>query len=213
MTNAHSTREAILSEAFAGRLVRQHQNDLPASVSLEHIQTDTILKKYTQEKVVRVLQPESNKRSDSSMRAQPLSSESLIAAWKRINRRVVADRLFEEAGCSPEHVVQFYDILRATPEVRVAFEKTSGRNRHPRVHHIPFGEKHKKPKGRFRLVELWLEDFKNLKDYSVCFNPAQGFDVVLGWNGTGKSNLLEVLVIIFRDLHEWWEKIVGRTSQ
>ena len=28
-------------------------------------------------------------------------------------------------------------------------------------------------------------------------------DVVLGWNGTGKSNFFEALVIIFRDLHEW----------
>ncbi|WP_390883513.1 AAA family ATPase [Kovacikia minuta] len=28
----------------------------------------------------------------------------------------------------------------------------------------------------------------------------------MGWNGTGKSNLLEVLVIIFRDLHRWWDK-------
>jgi len=28
---------------------------------------------------------------------------------------------------------------------------------------------------------------------------------VLGWNGTGKSNLFESLVIIFRDLDEWRE--------
>lgn len=28
----------------------------------------------------------------------------------------------------------------------------------------------------------------------------------MGWNGTGKSNLFEALVIIFRDLHGWWEK-------
>src|SRR5258708_35258879 len=61
-------------------------------------------------------------------------------------------------------------------------------------------------RGRFRLVELWLEDFKNLKDYTVLFNPSQGLDVILGWNGTCKSNLFESLVIIFRDLHEWWEK-------
>ena len=60
--------------------------------------------------------------------------------------------------------------------------------------------------GRFRLVELWLEDFKNLKDYTVHFNPTQGLDIVLGWNGTGKSNLSEALVIILHDLHEWWEK-------
>ncbi len=55
-------------------------------------------------------------------------------------------------------------------------------------------------------MNLWLQDFKNLKDYAVRFDPAQGLDVVLGWNGTGKSNLFEALVIIFRDLHDWWDK-------
>jgi len=38
------------------------------------------------------------------------------------------------------------------------------------------------------------------------FSPAHGLDVILGWNGTGKSNLFESLVIIFRDLHVWSEK-------
>lgn len=53
------------------------------------------------------------------------------------------------------------------------------------------------------MIELWLEDFKNLSDYTVRFDPSHSIDIILGWNGTGKSNLFESLIIIFRDLHAW----------
>ncbi len=42
--------------------------------------------------------------------------------------------------------------------------------------------------------------FKNLKDVCVDFDEHQSITVVIGWNGTGKSNVLEALAIIFRDL-------------
>lgn len=53
-----------------------------------------------------------------------------------------------------------------------------------------------------KLDYLWVKDFKNLQDLTVNFdeNPQELFTVVLGRNGLGKSNLLEVLVVIFRDL-------------
>jgi len=51
-----------------------------------------------------------------------------------------------------------------------------------------------------RLHKLWISDFKNLKDFSIEFDRKSPITVVVGWNGTGKSNLFEVLVIIFRDL-------------
>jgi predicted ATPase len=67
-----------------------------------------------------------------------------------------------------------------------------------------------------KLESLWLESFKNLRDFSVSFiapeqtkeepkrkplTPQEDrFRVVLGQNGSGKSNLMEALVIIFRDL-------------
>ncbi len=53
-----------------------------------------------------------------------------------------------------------------------------------------------------KLDYLWVEDFKNLRDFTVDFdeNPEELFTVLLGQNGLGKSNLLEALVIIFRDL-------------
>ncbi|HTS16129.1 MAG TPA: AAA family ATPase [Verrucomicrobiae bacterium] len=53
-----------------------------------------------------------------------------------------------------------------------------------------------------RLNYLWVESFKNLKGFVADFddNPTELFTVLLGRNGLGKSNLLEVLVVIFRDM-------------
>lgn len=42
--------------------------------------------------------------------------------------------------------------------------------------------------------------FKNLKDVTIDFDESHWVTVVIGWNGTGKSNVLEALAIIFRDL-------------
>lgn len=41
--------------------------------------------------------------------------------------------------------------------------------------------------------------FKNLKDVSIDFDEGHWVTVVIGWNGTGKSNVLEAIAIIFRD--------------
>jgi predicted ATPase len=42
--------------------------------------------------------------------------------------------------------------------------------------------------------------FKNLKDVTIDFDEHHWVTVVIGWNGTGKSNVLEALAIIFREL-------------
>lgn len=42
--------------------------------------------------------------------------------------------------------------------------------------------------------------FKNLKDVSIDFDEKEWITVVIGWNGTGKSNVLEALAVIFGDL-------------
>lgn len=50
-----------------------------------------------------------------------------------------------------------------------------------------------------KLRYLWIDHFKNLRDFRIEF----GNDlttVIIGSNGTGKSNLLEALAIIFREL-------------
>lgn len=42
--------------------------------------------------------------------------------------------------------------------------------------------------------------FKNLKDVCIDFDENESITVVIGWNGTGKSNVLEALATIFKDL-------------
>lgn len=53
-----------------------------------------------------------------------------------------------------------------------------------------------------KLDFLSVDRFKNLRHFTADFdeNPKELFTVLLGSNGLGKSNLLEVLVVIFRDL-------------
>ena len=42
--------------------------------------------------------------------------------------------------------------------------------------------------------------FKNLKNVTIDFDQDNWVTVVIGWNGSGKSNVLEALAVIFRDL-------------
>ena len=59
-----------------------------------------------------------------------------------------------------------------------------------------------------RLVSLTIgsakdgdkQKFKNLKNVTINFDEAEWLTVVIGWNGTGKSNVLEALATLFRDL-------------
>jgi predicted ATPase len=44
------------------------------------------------------------------------------------------------------------------------------------------------------------QHFKNLKDVEIDFASEHWITVCIGWNGTGKSNILEALAIIFREL-------------
>lgn len=59
-----------------------------------------------------------------------------------------------------------------------------------------------------RLIQLTIgssekhetHQFKNLKNITIDFDQKNWVTVLIGWNGTGKSNVLEALAIIFRDL-------------
>lgn len=53
-----------------------------------------------------------------------------------------------------------------------------------------------------RIHRLWIKapGFKNLIDFKIDFDEASPMTVLVGRNGTGKSNILEALTIIFRDL-------------
>jgi restriction endonuclease S subunit len=200
-----ATRQSLLHDALAGRLVPQNSKDEHASVLLKRIRAE----KTQTELEIRKARSRLDRPSESKsapMRQPPPSPRTLRAAWQTIGKQPDARRLFDEAGFAPDQVVAFYEALRATPELREAFQETVREKPQRQKPRTDSKDKREQPSGRFRLVQLWLEDFKNLKDYTISFNPSQGLDVVLGWNGTGKSNLFEALVIIFRDLHEWWEK-------
>jgi hypothetical protein len=51
-----------------------------------------------------------------------------------------------------------------------------------------------------RLDKLWISEFKNLRDFTIDFDEQSPYAVLVGGNGTGKSNLIEALVLIFRNL-------------
>jgi len=53
-----------------------------------------------------------------------------------------------------------------------------------------------------RIDRLKVDDFKNLRDFEIDFDESQPTTIVLGKNGSGKSNLIEALIEIFRDLEE-----------
>ncbi|MDG4829272.1 AAA family ATPase [Solwaraspora sp. WMMD1047] len=50
-----------------------------------------------------------------------------------------------------------------------------------------------------RLESLYITSWKNLQDFEIHFSDVPT-TVLVGQNGTGKSNVLEALIIIFRDL-------------
>jgi predicted ATPase len=51
-----------------------------------------------------------------------------------------------------------------------------------------------------RIDRLWIENFKNLRQLEIDFDETELSTVLIGENGTGKSNIIEALATIFRDL-------------
>lgn len=51
-----------------------------------------------------------------------------------------------------------------------------------------------------RLDRLFIPNYRNLRSFGIDFDESQPTTVLLGRNGTGKSNLIEVIVEIFREL-------------
>ena len=50
-----------------------------------------------------------------------------------------------------------------------------------------------------RIDWFWVEEYKNLRDLTIDFSQEHLITVLIGRNGTGKSNVLEALTVIFRD--------------
>ncbi|KAA6319085.1 DNA replication and repair protein RecF, partial [termite gut metagenome] len=51
-----------------------------------------------------------------------------------------------------------------------------------------------------RIYKVYIEDFKNLKQFEIDLSPNEMNTVLLGQNATGKSNFIEALVLIFKYL-------------
>lgn len=203
LTRSREARQLLLNNAFTGILVPQSGTDVSALKMLEQLKAGKN-SSPTPEAVRHIDSNPSIKISGVAMKTLSITPALLAETLERIGPTSTIEKLFAEAGCKPDQVAEFYGAVKAAPNVRAHFDrelKTTRNSRHPRVVPAPQAQS-----GRFRLVELWLEDFKNLKNYTATFESAHGLDVVMGWNGTGKSNLFESLVIIFRDLHEWWSR-------
>jgi ABC-type cobalamin/Fe3+-siderophores transport system ATPase subunit len=52
-----------------------------------------------------------------------------------------------------------------------------------------------------RLISLYIEDYKNIKKQTFDFSSNTGYIALIGLNGSGKSNLLEAISLIFNDLY------------
>ncbi|MDP1594708.1 MAG: AAA family ATPase [Gallionella sp.] len=54
-----------------------------------------------------------------------------------------------------------------------------------------------------RLRSVFISQYKNLKNFTLSFDGASFIDVFVGKNGSGKSNLFEALIEIFRHLDQF----------
>jgi len=52
-----------------------------------------------------------------------------------------------------------------------------------------------------RLQKVWISKYKNLTDFNLDFSGTSFIEVFVGKNGTGKSNLFEAYIEIFRHLY------------
>lgn len=53
-----------------------------------------------------------------------------------------------------------------------------------------------------RLKSLYIKEYKNIKEQTFDFSDNTGYIALIGLNGSGKSNLLEAISLIFDDLYD-----------
>lgn len=60
-----------------------------------------------------------------------------------------------------------------------------------------------------KLLKLKVNNYKNLKNIDIGFEKSAGCSLIVGLNGSGKSNLLEVISAIFSSLYLGKDKLVA----
>lgn len=190
-----SLRRSILQRAARGGLVPQDRNEGTADETLRDLAEEVA--------VIEALDAEvkTDRRKRAKMPKTDRKRTTLAEAIAALGPGADARALFDAAGYEPEQAGAFYEDILSDRSVLAHFKSLSQVNREP-LQETRFAQlsMDRTPGHRFRLVELWIGEFKNLRDYRVLFDPEHAIDIVLGWNGTGKSNLFEALVVIFRDL-------------
>lgn len=51
-----------------------------------------------------------------------------------------------------------------------------------------------------RIDSLWIDGYKNFKNFKIDFQEEYLVNILLGKNGTGKSNVIEIIVNLFKEL-------------
>jgi restriction endonuclease S subunit len=201
LLRATRLRQSILQRAFTGNLVPQNPDDEPADKLLQRIRSQPELKLETR-MAKRFRKPSGGDEERITMKSSQDPKSALEGALSYMPPDVSASDLFKAARFEREEVYSFYDAVADSAEA--VKRLSAGRKKARRKSHRR--RKSQKTQTPLRLHELWVKKFKNLEDYLVTFDPKHALDVILGWNGTGKSNLFEVLIAIFRDLHKWQTK-------
>ncbi len=206
LQRAAHLRQAIIDSGLRGELVSQESNETPAEQLLVSLSM-TEDERQTARSETRPTPRQSTFQKETVMSRQTDKQGQLEAALTKSTKKISASHLLKTAGYRRNEVYEFYDALAemaATKRFPVLAQRL--RSSPKRRRSVAHERKPKAGAESFRLIDLWIEKFKNLENYSIQFDPQHALDVLLGWNGTGKSNLFEGLVVIFRDLHRWRTK-------
>lgn len=113
LKRAERLRQAVLKQAFEGKLVPQDPNDEPASALLEHIREERA-RKAEEEKVRR--KPARKKMAKTkrglSGRSQPAGKKPLLEVLNGAAGHLTPEQLFNQSGYTPEDIEEFYEELK-----------------------------------------------------------------------------------------------------
>jgi type I restriction enzyme S subunit len=119
LVRASNTRQSLLLEAFAGRLVNQNPNDEPASLLLEHIHG--------------IREAEARKSKGGAMSTPKVKKKSvgprnLLTVLEENSAPMTPEELFHASGHSQESVDEFFAELRqlTTIPAKITEERKAG---------------------------------------------------------------------------------------